>query len=134
MKTVASVSSETVPAQTFELVQEDDLEGEIICTVLRLVRQFIVDYTERKATFDRITSIHIYSVQPGALKTEALSLLVTINNALYTDPKLVKTWKDSDNGAKFGVIQQHGRKSFPKVRPDSEGRRTVSDSSLWLTD
>ncbi|KAN0065815.1 CDC27 protein [Thecaphora frezii] len=57
---------------------------------------------DAKSNFSRISSCHIYSLQPGPLKD--VTLLTATQHELHTTAKYVETWMQTGRGRELGVI------------------------------
>ncbi|KDN40694.1 hypothetical protein K437DRAFT_258561 [Tilletiaria anomala UBC 951] len=60
---------------------------------------------EAKARFETITSVHIYSLQAGAVKAVSTSPgIVSTQTDLHSNPTYARAWEAADRGSKLGVM------------------------------
>lgn len=95
---------------------------------MQLVQQ--EEFEDAKKRFESISSIAVYSLQPGRLTvssgqqslgqaltpTQDPAILAATNAEVQTSAEMIKSWKQSSNGEAFGLVQCKDRKVFDKVR------------------
>ncbi|SPO35951.1 uncharacterized protein PSFLO_01422 [Pseudozyma flocculosa] len=80
---------------------------------------------DAKSSFSRITSSHIYSLQPGPLKDAAI--LTGIQHELHTTAKYVDTWTQTGRGKDLGVITNGSIKdNYDAKTTKAEAARTTA--------
>ncbi len=68
--------------------------------LIRLVSADNLD--EAKASFDELTSCHVYSVSPGRLRDA--TQLTAIQHELHSQQKYTDVWQQTNRGADLGVV------------------------------
>lgn len=98
----STASSSSAPSRSYldTRITQRQTDIDVSRQVIRLVPADQLE--EAKATFDQVTSCHIYSISPGRLRDAAQ--LTAVQHDLHTQQKYVDAWQETNRGADLGVI------------------------------